>query len=75
MEVEKRDGATRSAVLGTRKLPACLPACLTAACLLASHPKFPSRWYLDRDSGQGSPRVIEWHSFGSDPSSTCADTR
>lgn len=40
MEVEKRDGATRSAVLGTRKLPACLPA----ACLLASHPKFPSRY-------------------------------
>ncbi|XP_076286163.1 uncharacterized protein LOC143211881 isoform X4 [Lasioglossum baleicum] len=34
-----------------------------------------ARWYLDRDSGQGSPRVIEWHSFGSDPSSTCADTR
>lgn len=40
MEVEKRDGTTRSAVLGTRKLPACLPACR----LLASHPKFPSRY-------------------------------
>ncbi|XP_076286119.1 uncharacterized protein LOC143211881 isoform X2 [Lasioglossum baleicum] len=53
MEVEKRDGATRSAVLGTRKLPACLPACLTAACLLASHPKFPSRFWMGKDDFGG----------------------
>nr|XP_034182397.1 uncharacterized protein LOC117605315 isoform X2 [Osmia lignaria] len=46
MEVEKRDGATRSAVLGTRKLPACLFACRLPACLLASHPKFPSRRFF-----------------------------
>ncbi|EFN63176.1 hypothetical protein EAG_12915 [Camponotus floridanus] len=48
MEVEKRDGATRSAVLGTRKpsaWPACLPACpvclpasLPPACLPTSQP-------------------------------------
>ncbi|XP_029155038.1 uncharacterized protein LOC114928115 isoform X2 [Nylanderia fulva] len=55
MEVEKRDGATRSAVLGTRKpsaWPACLPACPVClpaslpvsqpASQPASHPKFPS---------------------------------
>ena len=48
-EKSKRNGGRKERRRDQERRPrnkkaACLPACLPAACLLASHPKFPSRY-------------------------------
>ncbi|XP_076182993.1 uncharacterized protein LOC143154858 [Ptiloglossa arizonensis] len=64
-EKSKRNGGRKERRRDQERRPrnkkaACLLACLPAACLLASHPKFPSRAFHDRDNVYQSGRVIEW---------------